>query len=84
MRTIKFRAWDGQKMIDNWLVMKQEHTQTVVTQRSVAGLVPMQFTGLLDKNGKEIYESDILETGTGHHLTVEWNEACGMWTLDGL
>lgn len=57
-REIKFRAWDGERLtypIDNI-----ESGDIIKRYETV-----MQYTGLPDKNGKEIYERDIVQHSTG-------------------
>jgi len=65
-REIKFRAWDKNPncpypMIANPL--QRCDAFDVLNKKSIyKDWVLMQFTGLLDKNGKEIYFGDILQT----------------------
>jgi len=73
MREIKFRAWDteNKKMytVDELHNLWEIGTPVAVYQHSIKPDVLlridnnplMQYTGLKDKNGKEIYEGDIVK-----------------------
>jgi len=62
MREIKFRAWDHIEMnipiLGGFNDMNDEISNLIFD-----GVILMQYTGLKDKNGKEIYEGDIIRKG---------------------
>jgi len=61
MKEIKFRAWDKREMVYNIdLVFNAEVCLNEQIEELSDRVVLMQFTGLIDKEGKEIYEGDII------------------------
>lgn len=69
MREIKFRAWDGELM-HNWNHVKEwESLGHLIETQSEFQF--MQFTGLQDKNGTDIYDGDVCESNR-HTFVVRW------------
>jgi len=86
MREIKFRAWDAEReqmfTHPKWVEFRAKHG--VITAHNynrasnVQTLELMQFTGLTDKNGVEIYEGDIVKfKWLGEYTGVIKYEDCG-------
>ena len=73
MRQIKFRAWDGKQM---------HYFDLSDTIAPSLELNVMQFTGLPDKNGREIYEGDVLKSLGTDICVVRWLNQLACFMLE--
>lgn len=72
-RVIKFRAWNPQGDMLAPFEMGDGTTNEKLIYQEKFPL--MQFTGLHDKNGKEIYEGDVIKIyGVSNHYVVGYDE----------
>jgi uncharacterized phage protein (TIGR01671 family) len=63
MREIKFRAWDGKEMLTGFYLMPADIIVPPAWRKNVGRDVTwMQYTGLKDAKGVEIYEEDVVRS----------------------
>lgn len=93
MRDIKFRFWDNEEgKYNNFYPLSIKEDGTIYWCTPTYGkwekapinrFLPEQYTGLKDKNGKEIYEGDILRKEYGYdgeeytYRLVKFGVNCG-------
>lgn len=105
MREIKFRVWDKRtnqmSLVANISFGDDGSSRTITAELAPKGQyyngivhgesgILMQFTGLLDRNGREIYEGDIIKASLYGRpdaargscvYSVVFSECEGMWVL---
>jgi uncharacterized phage protein (TIGR01671 family) len=88
VREIKFRAWDGRTMfnVDVLAISPcgwdcSDYGKRGVSLAYQPHIKVMQYTGLEDRNGKEIYEGDIVRDKNGYKYQVFWHPHLLKWWL---
>jgi hypothetical protein len=77
MRTFKFRVWDNVDYMSSPFSFSDIQESNI---QFTKGCIVMQYTGLKDKNGVDIYEGDLLDEN-GYLFEVIWDKQWAKFKL---
>ena len=74
-RKLMFKAWNKESR----LMMRLDNISCVRGELTKSGHIILQFTGLSDKAGEDLYEMDVVLMGPARFV-IRWSEVENGWT----